>query len=251
MLTATAKCSVPTAQTESCAQCSLSSYCAHSGQAAPSSPPVHEGQKLAAGEHLYWHHDPMQAFYAIRSGCVKSYVIDADGTERVRGFLHRGDLIGLDALNARTTQSSVQALVDTEICEVPQYMLHRASPSQPVLQQTLVAALSQALDQAYTLAGDYSADERIARFLLEISAHSEDPDQLELHMGRRDIANYLRLVTETVSRTLTRFQNRGLIRVQRRRVTLLQRSALMRMAGKDPVMLAPTKTHNARIHAAA
>ncbi len=182
----------------------------------------------------------MQAFYAIRSGCVKSYVIDADGTERVRGFLHRGDLIGLDALNASHAQSSVQALVDTEICEVPRHAIQRPSLTQSELQINLVQALSQALDRAYTQAGDYSAEQRIARFLLEISSHSDDPDQLELHMGRRDIANYLRLVTETVSRTLTRFQNRGLITVNRRRVTLLQRPALMRMAGME---LPLTKPH--------
>lgn len=236
MLTATAKCSVPASSAESCAQCSLSSYCADPGHKASCSPPVHGGLTLAAGEHLYWHHDPLQAFYAIRSGCVKSYVIDADGTERVRGFLHRGDLVGLDTLNSLSAQSSVQALVDTEICEVPRHFAERNSPTQPALQTDLIAALSQALDQAYTQAGDYSADERIARFLLEISARSEDPDQLVLHMGRRDIANYLRLVTETVSRTLTRFQNRGWIRVNRRRVTLLQRPILMRTAGLDALV---------------
>lgn len=233
MSTATAKCPTSSATTATCAQCSISSYCAHPGHAASGSSPAHGSHALLAGEHLYWHHDPMQAFYAIRSGCVKSYVIDADGTERVRGFLHRGDLIGLDALNTSTAQSSVQALVDTELCAVPRHMLQRPTAAQSELQMNLVRALSQALDQAYTQAGDYTAEQRIARFLLEISAHSNDPDQLELHMGRRDIANYLRLVTETVSRTLTRFQNRGLIQVNRRRVTLLQRPALMRMAGLE------------------
>lgn len=242
MFTATAKCSVPSAKTESCAQCSLSSYCAHPGHAVSCSPPLHGDQKLGSGEHLYWHHDPMQAFYVIRSGCVKSYVIDTDGTERVRGFLHRGDLIGLDALNSSKAQSSVQALVDTEVCEIPRSFITRTAPTQPVLQQTLLSALSHALDQAYTLAGDYSADERIARFLIEISDRSEDPDQLMLHMGRRDIANYLRLVTETVSRTLTRFQNRGLICVNRRRVTLLERSALMRIAGLETPVVASRLT---------
>lgn len=173
----------------------------------------------------------MQAFYAIRSGSVKSYVIDADGTERVRGFLHRGDLIGLDALNSSWTQSSVQALVETEVCVVSREALMGASSGHGVLQKTLIASLSQALDQAYTLAGDYTADQRIARFLLEISSKSQDPNHLVLYMGRRDIANYLRLVTETVSRTLTRFQNQGWIKVNRRQVKLLDRRALLLTAG--------------------
>lgn len=196
----------------------------------------------------------MQAFYAIRSGSVKSYVIDADGTERVRGFLHRGDLVGLDALNSRWTQSSVQALVDTELCVVTrESLLSQASRANTVLHSTLISSLSQALDQAYTLAGDYTADQRIARFLLEISHKSEDPTHLVLYMGRRDIANYLRLVTETVSRTLTRFQNQGWIKVNRRHVHVLKREALLRTAGidEDDSLLVKPKTAAAAIAAAA
>jgi CRP/FNR family transcriptional regulator len=88
----------------------------------------------------------------------------------------------------------------------------------------MLRLLSKELAISHALAGDFGAEERIAGFLLSLSSrmkargHSET--QLTLAMSRRDIANYLRLATETVSRVFSRFEEDGLVSVDRREVML-------------------------------
>lgn len=234
MLTGTHSSSANVPASANCHRCHLLSYCqevSHNSDDADDSPPPPTSLKVRAGEHLYWHQDRVQAIYSLKRGCLKSYVIDLAGNEQVREFLHPGDLVGLDALNDNTAGSGIQALVDTELCMVPMRRSHALTRARQALQEPLIQQLSTQLDRAYAMAGDCSAETRIARFLMDLSARSEDPLQFTLHMGRRDIANYLRLVTETVSRTLTRFQQREWITVRRREIQLLNTDALCQQAG--------------------
>lgn len=236
MLTGTHTPSAFLPRSATCGRCHLQNYCqevARGCEKSDISPPPPTSLQLRAGEHLYWHQDRVQALYSLRSGCLKSYVIDADGNEQVRDFLHRGDLVGLDSLNRQIAGSGIQALVDTELCMVPMMRVHSATRARQALREPLIQQLSAQLDKVYGLAGDSSAETRIARFLLDLSTRADDPKQLTLHMGRRDIANYLRLVTETVSRTLTRFQRRGWIDVRRREIQLRDSMALRRQAGVE------------------
>ena len=92
----------------------------------------------------------------------------------------------------------------------------------PGLQQHLFRLLSRDIGNAALLAGDWTADQRMAAFLVGLSrrlaARGFSPDRFQLTMARTDIANYLRLAPETVSRVLKRFQDEGLLRVDRREV---------------------------------
>lgn len=104
----------------------------------------------------------------------------------------------------------------------------------PGLQQHLFRLMSRDIGRASLLAGDYSADQRMAAFLIGLSrrlaARGFSPDRFQLTMARTDIANYLRLAPETVSRVLKRFQHDGLIHVDRRELELLGRKRLEDMA---------------------
>ncbi len=105
----------------------------------------------------------------------------------------------------------------------------------PGLQQTLFRLLSRDIGTASLLAGDWTADERMAAFLVGLSrrlaARGFSPDRFQLTMARTDIANYLRLAPETVSRVLKRFQDEGVVRVDRREIELADRPRLENMAG--------------------
>jgi CRP/FNR family transcriptional regulator len=94
----------------------------------------------------------------------------------------------------------------------------------PGLQAQLFRLLAQDIDKATLLAGDYSADQRLAAFLLSLSrryaARGYSATRLRLTMARTDMANYLRLAPETVSRVLRRFQDDGLVRVERRELEI-------------------------------
>lgn len=187
---------------------------------------------VRAGDYLAWEGDHFHTLYAVRSGALKSMSIDADGNERVRGFHLPGELIGLDALHGGAHLSSVESLTDSEICELPYKQLDQALDSVPPLRRHIMGLLSHQLATALSQGGDFTAEQRIAAFLLDM-ARRQAPDSagLCLEMSRRDIANYLRLVTETVSRVLTRLRGAGVIAVNRRQIRILDLQALREIAG--------------------
>lgn len=183
--------------------------------------------RLAPGEHLYWRDDRFHALYVVVSGSLKSYNVDLDGNERVRGFHYPGGLIGFDGIEGGQHRCHVTAMEDTGVCVLPFERLLALSLHTPSLQVDLFRRLSRDLVHAETLAGDYPADVRLAAFLLEIAG---DHDQVRLPMARRDIANYLRLATETVSRLITRFRESGLIQCRGRSITLIDIDTLRQIA---------------------
>ena len=104
----------------------------------------------------------------------------------------------------------------------------------PGVQQQLFRLLSQDIGKASLLAGDHSADERLAAFLVGLAdryaARGFSPTAFRLSMARSDIANYLRLAAETVSRVLRRFQDQGVLAIDGRDVTLTDAPALRHLA---------------------
>jgi CRP/FNR family transcriptional regulator len=105
----------------------------------------------------------------------------------------------------------------------------------PGLQTQLFRLLSQDIGKAALLAGDYSADQRMAAFLISLSrryaARGFSAKRFHLTMSRTYIANYLRLAPETVSRVLRRFQTEGFIQVERRELEITQVEQLQQLAG--------------------
>ncbi len=191
---------------------------------------------LACGDHAFWEGDAFESLYVVRSGAIKTFTIDADGNERVRGFHLTGDLVGLDAVHPHRHPCSAECLVETQICELPYARLEQAEQQVPALRRNLFELMSRELALALAMSGDFTAEQRIAAFLLDLATRQgrsagDQVSQVQLDMSRRDIANYLRLVTETVSRVLTRLRSLGLIDVERRNIRLLDLPALRRMAG--------------------
>lgn len=182
---------------------------------------------LTAGEYLYWRNDAFYALYVVIDGSFKSYNVDLDGKERVRGFHYPGGLIGFDGIEGGWHRCHVTAMENANICIQPFDRLLVSSLHSPALQVDLFRCLSRELLHAETLAGDYPAEVRLAAFLLEIA---DGRDTVHLPMARRDIANYLRLATETVSRLMTRFRENGLIRYRGRSVTLTDIDTLRHIA---------------------
>jgi len=190
-----------------------------------------------AGRTLFAAHDAANAIYVVRAGCVKSVTIDDEGNERVRGFHLPGDLVGLDALGAERYPASAVAVVPSQVCRVPKALVMQKLTESPALAQRLLQRMSCDLAQAQALAGDYNADQRVAAFLLDMNArlHPLPGTPARLPMSRGDIANHLRLATETVCRVLTRFSTKGLIQSDDRKIRLLKTAPLAMLA--EPVGL--------------
>lgn len=224
--------------TAACSGCSLSRLCLPTGLShdelermdclVSRSAPMHEG------DHLYRVGDDFKAVFAVRAGTFKTYTVDAEGREHVLGFHLPGELMGLKAIYPRRHITNAVALDTATVCVLPYEELTQLAAKVPGLQNQLVRMMSKDLAEAITLAGDYTAEERIAAFLLGLSHRFEErgfsASEFNLTMSRRDIANYLRLAPETVSRVFARFEKDGLIGVERRAVRLAQPAKLHLLA---------------------
>ena len=141
-------------------------------------------------------------------------VVDRDGRERVLGFHLPGEVIGLDAIDGERYPCNAVALDTVALCRFSFPKMAELAARLPGLQQQLFRLLSRDIGAAMRLAGDWSADQRMAAFLLGLSqrlaSRGFSPRRFQLTMARTDIGNYLRLAPETVSRVLKRFQDEGL-----------------------------------------
>lgn len=187
-----------------------------------------------AGEHIFREGDPFEAIAAVRAGTVKTYVIDRDGREHVLGFHLPGEVIGLSAIDGEHYPCNAIALDTVMLCRFSFPKIAVLATRVPGLQRQLFRLLSRDIGRAALLAGDWSADQRMAAFLVGLSrrlaARGFSPSRFQLTMARTDIANYLRLAPETVSRVLRRFQENGLLAVDRRELELSGREALEELA---------------------
>jgi CRP/FNR family transcriptional regulator len=224
-----------------CSQCSLGELCLPRSlteeEKARFEQIVHRSRPIHAGQHIFRSGDEFKSVVAVRTGCFKSYAIDQDGQEQVLGFHLPGEIIGLDAIHDGEHVANVVALDTSAVCSLPFSSLSNMSRNMPDLQHEVFRVMSQRISELETIAGDLSADERIALFLKSLSSRFARRGYSErefiLSMSRRDIASYLRLATETVSRVLARFQSRGLIKVDRKLVRIVDHDGLDNVTRKS------------------
>ena len=184
-----------------------------------------------AGKALFESGDAASSIYLVRAGCLKSFTVDNEGKEHVRAFHLPGDLIGLDSIGQSRYPASVAAVTPAQVCRMSMADVRRLIGQSPALLSRLLERTSRDLASALALAGDYTAEQRMAAFLLEMQQRlGATARTLRLPMTRRDIANYLRLATETVCRVLTRFESAGHIRSDNKSVHLLDGGALRTLA---------------------
>ena len=189
---------------------------------------------LQAGDHVFREGDRFEAIAAVRAGTVKTYTIDREGREHVLGFHLPGEVIGLNAIDGEHYPCNAVALDTVMLCRFSFPKISLLATQLPGLQQHLFRLLSRDIGHAAMLSGDSTADERMAAFLVGLSrrlaARGFSADRFQLTRARTDIANYLRLAPETVSRVLKRFQEDGLLKVDRRELELVGRAQLEALA---------------------
>jgi CRP/FNR family transcriptional regulator len=160
--------------------------------------------------------DPAEYVYNVAGGTVKVYKLLGDGRRQITGFLSAGDFLGLT--HNESYAYSAEALAPTTLCRFPRRKLEALLDEMPSLEQRLLAMASHELAAAQDqmmLLGRKSARERVVSFMLMLSnsaaRHGRPSDPVALPMSRGDIADYLGLTIETISRTLTRLRKQGLI----------------------------------------
>jgi CRP/FNR family transcriptional regulator len=185
-------------------------------------------RRLKRGDSLFKAGDEFHALYAIRSGFLKTTVLNADGREQVTGFQMGGELLGLDGIGSRRYNGNAVALEDSEVCVLPFALIEELGREIPAIQRNLHSVLSREIVRDHgvmMLLGSMSAEERLAAFLLNLSrrftARGYSASDFHLRMTREEIGSYLGLKLETVSRLFSRFQTDGLIEVQQKHVRIV------------------------------
>jgi CRP/FNR family transcriptional regulator, nitrogen fixation regulation protein len=168
--------------------------------------------------------------YKVVSGTVRTYKMLDDGRRQIGAFYLPGDIFGLEM--GKEHAFSAEAISDSKVLVIKRSTLVAlAARDNDVAQQLWTMTdreLRQLQDHIHLLIK--TAQERVAGFLLEMADCVSSGDLVELPMSRQDIADYLGLTIETVSRTLTNLENAATIALPTsRRVVLRNRSALSRM----------------------
>lgn len=221
-----------------CSTCAFSQACLSEGMDKTALRDLHilveHVGPIAAGTLLFREGEPFESIAAVRGGTVKTYVVELDGREQVQGFHFPGEVIGLSAIDGERYPCNAVELDAVTLCRFSFEKMAELAARLPGLQKQLFRLLSRDIGTASLLAGDHSADERLAAFLLltsrRFAARGFSATGFRLSMSRSDIANYLRLAPETVSRVLRRFQDDQWIRVQRRDLELTQPARIESLA---------------------
>jgi len=155
----------------------------------------------------------------------------------VLGFYLPGEIIGFDAIHEKTHRANVVALDTSSVCGLSFNSVAEMARQLPDLQEELFRVMSSQISELEANAADLSAEERIARLLCSLSTRFANRGyshtEFNLSMSRRDIASHLRLATETISRVLARFQSAGIIKVNRKKVSILDVDRLAELARRD------------------
>lgn len=176
-------------------------------------------------EYLYRQQDQAQSVFMVKTGSFRSFVSNTNGVEQTIGFYLPGELMGLDALQNGQYHCSVVALETATICELPLSRLQNLCSKIPSLQSQLMHIIGREILAEHdhiVLLGNRSAQEKMATFLLMLSTRYKalgfSSTEFNLSMRRDDIANFLGLTIETVSRQLTELSKMGIITVKQRSV---------------------------------
>lgn len=217
----------------SCSSCALSELCLPAGIGSDDlerlDNTVRDRRALDRGGVLYRDGDPFDALYVVRSGSLKTFMQDENGDVQVLGFHLPGEIIGFDALASDHHVSQAEALERSSICELPYARLQQVASAVPALQRQLMRVISREVIQEHrhlVMMGRPQAQEQLAIFLKSLADRyrrlQRDDTALILSMSRMDIANYLGLVVETVSRLFSRMEEMGVLEVNRKSVRILR-----------------------------
>lgn len=237
-----------TLQTQ-CTNCSLKELCLPIGlnpeEFKQLDTVVKQGRRVKKGEFLFHTGEAFTSLFAIRTGFFKTTINTQDGRDQVTGFFMSGEMMGMDGLGGNAYTCDAVALEDSDVCELPFGQLDELGKYLPRLNLHFFRMMSREIvrDQnVMLLLGNMRAEERLAAFLLNLSdrlhCRGFAAHDFILRMSREEIGSYLGLKLETVSRTLSKFGQEGLVEVEYKHIRLLKPERLKQLAsGIQPAVV--------------
>ena len=187
---------------------------------------------FAKASEIYGENEPADYLYRVVSGAVRTYRVLCDGRRQIGAFYMPGDVFGLESGHAHAF--SAEAISDTKVLVIKRKALEAIAGRDSEVARQLWELTGRELERAqdHILALIKTAEERVVSFLLEMAVRASRDGQIELPMSRRDIADYLGLTLETVSRALSYLRERGILvfsETSQREIVLQDRQQLQKM----------------------
>jgi CRP/FNR family nitrogen fixation transcriptional regulator len=181
---------------------------------------------------IYGENEPAEYLYQVVSGAVRTYKVLADGRRQIGAFYVPGDVFGLET--GELHHFSAEAMTESKVLVVKRSSLVALAARDTEVARQLWTITARELERAqqHFLALIKTAEERVVGFLLDMASRVSGSNRFELPMSRQDIADYLGLTIETVSRTMTHLESAAAIELPTSRcVVLRNRATLGRMTG--------------------
>lgn len=232
----------PLRQAITCANCGLQRICFPKGLTA------HEVNRLdqliaaqphvTKGAYIFRSGEPAKGLFALKSGVVKLSRIDEQGNEIIHSFYLPGDLLGLEALDQPVYAYDAITLDTCNLCLFAQEDLEHLGQQMPSLNKQILHMMRQELERERNHLENLtyrSAEQRIAHFILSMVRRYQDrgyaSEAFRLPILHRDLATFLSLTPETVSRILKKFQEKEIMRWRKKEVEIFNMARLCELAG--------------------
>lgn len=195
---------------------------------------------LQRGEYLFRQGDPVRYFYIVNSGITKQFITTRDGAEQVVGFTLVGESVSLDYLEDGRHNSNVMVLDTTNVCAIPVARLNREKTLKSLLTDYLLQYTVSEIVRSHKLQqliGQSAAENKLAFFIFDMARRMKlkgrAGDSITLVMSRHDIANYLCLADETISRLFRKFSEWRVLEVERKRILIRDFELLRSLANNQ------------------
>lgn len=171
---------------------------------------------------IYGEKEPSDYLYKVTTGAVRTYRILADGRRQIGAFYLPGDVFGLES--RKTHVFSAETITDSKLVAIKRSTIVTLAARDSAVARELWNVTTCELErvQQHLVALIKSAEERVAGFLLEMAKRTPGTNQVQLPMSRQDIADYLGLTIETVSRTMTHLESTAAIALPSSRCVVLR-----------------------------
>ncbi|MEZ5585458.1 MAG: Crp/Fnr family transcriptional regulator [Sedimenticolaceae bacterium] len=194
---------------------------------------------IARGERLYRRNTSFTSLYQVCNGSLKTQRETPEGDLVVTGFFLPGDVVGIDALADRQYQSDAYANIDTEVCQLDFERLLSHCSHKPGLNAWIISIIGSYVrrkDCDLSWSCSLQTHQRVLRFFLDLhdrlTQSSQAPSsRLALPMKKQDIASYLHMTPETLSRNLAQLRRQGLLQLHDNRFTLPDTSRARAITG--------------------
>jgi CRP/FNR family transcriptional regulator len=197
--------------------------------------------QFKTGQRIHTIGQPFDTLYIVHSGFLKTVLIDEFGNEQVLSFPMKGDLFGVDGIHSRRYASEAVALSNCDLILLPFKKFTALGRAHVELEHAMYSVMSRELVREQgmvSMLGALSAEARVARFLVSLSDRFAEMGYssklFNLRMTRHEIGSYLGLTLETVSRTLSAFNEIGLITVDQRSIGIKDVDALKTLRRLPP-----------------